>query len=76
MLLRQPGQAGSPGGRLATETARQGGQGDVLLLRQPGHPARGWPGGRLATETARQGGQGDVLLLRQPGMAGQGTSCY
>ena len=41
MLLRQPGQAGWPRGRLATETARQGGQGDVLLLRQPGRVARG-----------------------------------
>ena len=43
MLLRQPGQAGWPGGRLATETARQGGQRDVLLLRQPGQA--GWPVG-------------------------------
>ena len=41
MLLRQPGQAGWPGGRLVTETARPGGQGDVLLLRQPGRVARG-----------------------------------
>ena len=42
--------------------ARQGGQGDVLLLRQPGQA--GWPGGRLVTETAR------------PGRVARGTSCY
>ena len=45
MLLRQPGQAGWPGGRLATETARPGrvARGDALLLRQPGRVARGTP---------------------------------